>query len=64
MATVEQIIRDIQSLPPSEKMRLRKLIMSTLNTSMESLNERFNSKQQGIHFGPFEGHDKCPACGK
>lgn len=45
-------------------MRLRKLITSTLNTGMESLNERFNSKQQGIHFGPFEGHDKCPSCGR
>lgn len=64
MATVEQIIKAIHSLTPAERNRLRQHLISGLNTGMENLNERFNNKQQGINFGPFEGNDKCHACGR
>ncbi len=62
MATVEQIIRDIQSLSPADKARLKALLASQF--TIGNLNERFNSKQQGIHFGPLDRSGSCPACGK
>lgn len=62
MATVEQIIRDIQSLSPPDRARLKALLTSQFTTG--NFNERFNNKQQGIHFGPLDRSGSCPTCGK